>query len=793
MNSREQLSETLRSVVDGVKLPGLSVNQTLSAETRRLVFVYTGMGPQWWGMGRELFATQSVFRARVEECDAIFSRYAGWSVLEALSASEDASRMAETQVAQPANFVLQVALTALWKSWGITPDAVVGHSIGEVAAAYVSGALSLDDALLVCYHRSRLQQTRAGLGSMLAVGLPEEAVLELIRPFAGRVDVAAVNSSSSVTLAGESASLEHIAAKLATHDVFHRFLRVEVAYHSFQMEPICEALLTALASIRPANSTIPFWSTVSGAQMDTRGLTADYWWQNVRQPVRFGQAMRTLLEEQYHTFLEVGPHPVLHNSIQEALRASNRTGEILSSLHREKPERATILNALGALYTLGYSPDWPALVSSDAQHVKLPTYPWQREYYWHETAASKLDRLGQPGSVFLNTPLKLPVPAWEVELNTTFFPYLNDHCLDNAVIFPGAGYVEAGLAIHGALHPQETYTLEHLEFQKMLVIDPKDTTIMHVRCDANTHEYKVYSRRKGDEAPWELHAAGRLLPGASRPRPHLHVSDLQTHCCDEITANAFYDRLKVSKFYYGPYFQGLERIWIGDNQALGRISAHPALASDSTPYTVHPTLLDASFQLLTLNAVLRASRPWVPRSIDRIVVHASPASSCWAHTEVVERGQGTLRGNIVLCDDDGNVTVEITGILCQELITSAIQEGWQQSLYEWAWEPLSEDITPSTPVQTSPWLILSDSGELTQTIQALLETHRVRHMLATSADDMERVLTDRRSSFGTILYLCSGPDPAEASTHDFEAATGQCTTLLNLLHALPAERIDAGL
>ena len=640
VESRQQLCDMLQALAAGARSPGMSVSQTTATEAGRLVFVYTGMGPQWWAMGRELLATEPIFRARVEACDAIFSRYASWSLLDAMRAPEETSRMAETQVAQPTNFVLQVALTALWDAWGITPDAVVGHSVGEVAAAYIAGALSLEDALWVSYHRSRLQQTRAGLGTMLAVGLPEEAVAEVLQPYTNQVDIAAINSVSAVTLAGDAAALQRIASGLAAREVFHRFLRVEVAYHSYQMEAVRDALRDALATLQPQETTIPLYSTVTGGRVSGSAFTADYWWQNVRQPVRFAPAMHTLLADQHHTFVEVGPHPVLHNVIQEALRVHNTSGDVLASLHRERPERLSMLTALGTLYTLGFRPNWPALVPPEARYVKLPTYAWQREYYWHESTMSKQDRLGQPGSVFLNMPLRLPIPAWEVELNAAFLPYLQDHCIDDTVIFPGAGYVEAGLAAHQALHPQESYTLEHLEFHKLLVVDPKDTTIMHLRYDPPMQTYTVYSRGKSDDAPWELHATGQLLPGATRQRLSVDLTQLRAQCPEEFLAAGFYHHLELSKFRYGPYFQTLQRIWLGPNQALGQVQGHALLAADTASYIVHPTLLDASLQLLTLNAALRASRPWVPTAIERVVVYAAPASTCWAHAQVLERGAG---------------------------------------------------------------------------------------------------------------------------------------------------------
>ena len=782
--TRDELCEKLGALAAGALLPGMNVNQTLPGDACRLAFVYTGMGPQWWAMGRELMGTEAVFRECVEECDDLFSSYAGWSLLDALNAPEESSRMRETQVAQPANFVLQAALTALWESWGIKPDAVVGHSTGEVAAAYAAGALSLQDALLVSYHRSRLQQMQAGLGSMLAVGLSDGNIADVIRPYDGRVDIAAINGRSALTLAGDTAALHQIAAALEEREVFHRFLRVDVAYHSEQMDAVREPLLKALAAIQPRDTAIPFYSSVTGARTPGSELTAAYWWQNVRKPVRFAQAMNTLVGDRYHVFVEAGPHPVLQNAIQEAVRAAGGAGEVIASLHRERPERATMLSALGALYTLGFSPDWSALTPPEGQYIKLPTYPWQREYYWHESGISKLDRVGQPGSVFLDTPLALPIPAWEVELNSNYFPYLADHCLDKTTIFPGAGYVEAGLALHQALRPQDVYTLEGVEFQKLLVVDPKDTAILHVRCDPNTHEFKIFSRAKHDSAAWELHALGRLMPGSVRPRPRVSPAELSAKCLEEISAAGFYERLELSRFYYGPYFQTLKRIWIGPSSGFAEIQGHAALAQDPAPYLVHPTLLDGALQLLSLNAPLRASCPWVPRSIDRIVVYHSPASICWAYAEAVERGQGTLRGNIVLCDEDGNVTVEMTGVHCYEITTLPAQEAWQQSLYSWSWQPVAGEPALATPVHTGGCLVVTDgSGGLETIITAALHAHQVPYRVTERAEPRE---------FRTILYLCTAAEPQDASSGDFDTAARECTRLLELLHSLPAESLDAG-
>ncbi len=811
VSSRDELDGMLQALETGATAPGLVVNQTVADEARKLTFVYTGMGPQWWAMGRELLAAEPVFRAKAEACDAIFACHAGWSILEAMTAPEAISRMAETRIAQPANFVVQVALTALWESWGIVPDAIVGHSVGEVSAAYVAGALSLEDALLVSFHRSRLQQTRAGIGTMLAVGLAEGDAAALIEPYVGLVDIGAVNGLAQVSLSGDPTALQDIAATLEAREVFHRPLQVEVAYHSYQMDAVRAELLQALAPVCPTETTIPLYSTVAGARISGSELGAAYWWRNVREPVRFAKAMGALLDDGHRVFVEIGPHPVLHNSITDALRVHNATGHALTSLRRQRPERATMLEGLGALYTLGISPDWQALTPQGARYVKLPTYPWQREYYWHESSRSKEDRLGQAGPAFLSTPLHLPVPAWEVELNSGFFPYLNDHRLDNTVIFPGTGYVEAGLAVHAALHPQDTYTLEALDFRKMLVVDAKDVTLLHLGYDPQSHEYKVYSRRKGEDGPWELHATGRLLPGGAREQPSVDLSQWRGQCATRISAAGFYEHLAMSRFHYGPYFQTLHRIWVGSDQALAELRGHPALADDPTPYSVHPTLLDGSLQLMTLNAALRTSRPWVPVGIERVVVYTSPTSACWAHTQVVKRGPGTLCGNIVLCDDDGCVLVEMIGVQCQEIVTGAMPDTWRQWLYDWAWEPAEPDTTPvAEAAPAGGWLVFGGDGAVAQGTLALLRGEGAACTIVNAGeafarigerdfairpenpDDMARVCAEA-PTHGGILYLWDDPEPLDASEADFAAAARHCATVLHLLQALPAARIEEGL
>ncbi|MEW1741148.1 type I polyketide synthase, partial [Nocardia beijingensis] len=274
------------------------------------VFVFSGMGPQWWGMGRELLTTDSTFAKVAKEIDREFVSIAGWSILEEMLADEDGSRIMQTAYAQPANFVLQAALTAELADYGVYPAVVVGHSVGEVTAAYVSGALSLRDALTVSYHRARLQATTAGSGGMLALGMSESEARELLAR-TDSISIAAVNSPGAVTLAGDSEDLELLRDTLSATGTFARSLRVEVPYHSHLMDPILDDLRDALAQLTPRDAKLTTYSTVTAAEIAGTDWDADYWCRNVREPVRFADAIGALVDAGHRVFLEVGPHPVL--------------------------------------------------------------------------------------------------------------------------------------------------------------------------------------------------------------------------------------------------------------------------------------------------------------------------------------------------------------------------------------------------------------------------------------------------------------------------------------------------
>ncbi len=376
--SRPELADRLEAFARGEAVAGLSVGRTRRGDRGGIVFAFSGQGPQWPGMGRQLFAGEPVFREVMERCDELLRPWLGEPLFDRLDRDEDA--LSHTELAQPAFFALQAALAALWRSWGVVPDAVIGHSVGEIAAAHVAGALTLEEGIRVACVRGRAMEPGRGKGGMVAVELPEE---EARAALAGLdVSIAAVNSPAAVVIAGTPDALDEAVAALQARGITCRRLRVDYAFHSAGMEPFDREVEAGLADLRPRPVVLPMISTVTGAAVAGPDLDGSYWGRNVRQPVRFADAIGVLADRAL--FLEIGPHPVLAVAISQCLESAT----LLASLRRGRDERETMLDALGSLYTLGHPIDWTGVHPDGARLVRLPTYPFQRQRYWFEAGSS---------------------------------------------------------------------------------------------------------------------------------------------------------------------------------------------------------------------------------------------------------------------------------------------------------------------------------------------------------------------------------------------------------------------
>ncbi len=418
----EHLNAFLQEPAQSMQESGYSIRQAPCLGQPPVVFVFSGQGPQWWSMGRELLEREAVFRAALQQCDALYYDRAGWSLLHELTVDEFGSRLQDTAIAQPVLFALQIGLATLWQSWGVIPDAVVGHSMGEVAAAYVAGALSLPDAVQVIFHRSRLLQQLTGQGRMAIVNLPLTIAKARLIDYPNQLSIAAVNGPTAIVLSGDAAALEEIVQTLQQQNIICRFLPINAAFHSWQVNPLQAEMSRSLQSIQPSPASLPLFSTVTGQPVDGQALDAAYWSNHLRAPVLFRDAIAELIKtEPFKTepslLIEIGPHPVLRTAIAQCLHDHDQPSTILPSLQRGQSEQARLLKSLGRLYELGYPVKWNRLYPQGAC-VSLPTYPWQRQRHWFSPSSQSLI----PGMELLpveqpeaHTPeAKLPDPSFRL-------------------------------------------------------------------------------------------------------------------------------------------------------------------------------------------------------------------------------------------------------------------------------------------------------------------------------------------------------------------------------------------
>lgn len=389
--TRAGIIEPLRAFLRGESPPDVWTGRAEPESKPKIVFVCPGQGSQWPGMGRQLFREEPVFREWIQRCERVLTPYVDWSLQEQLHLDPDspAFRLNDIDVIQPALFAVQIALAALWRSWGVEPDAVVGHSMGELAGAFLAGALSLEDAARVISTRSRLLRRISGRGSMAVVALPVDQARGALAGFENRVSVAVSNSPRSTVLSGDPSALHDILETLRSRDIFCRPVKVDVASHSPQVDVLTDDLVRELSAIQPRDAKVPMYSTVTAERIEGRLLEARYWTRNLRSPVLFSQTVQKLAADQHTVFIELSPHPVLTASIDEACGGAGRRLYAISSLERERDERVSLLSSAGRLYTIGCSLDWSRLFPVPGRAVSLPAYPWQRQRFWLEPKSSQ--------------------------------------------------------------------------------------------------------------------------------------------------------------------------------------------------------------------------------------------------------------------------------------------------------------------------------------------------------------------------------------------------------------------
>lgn len=661
------------------------ITQALQTKKEKVCFVFPGQGQQWAGMGHRLYRTEQPFRKAIDKCDEIFKKISGTSLVRdfgLFQAPEGRARSVihEIDISQPAILFLQLGLIELWTHWGVHPDVVVGHSLGEVAAAYACGGLTTEEAVKVIYHRSKEQRKLSGTGSMAAVRRPLELVEEMCSKHQD-LYVAAINGPSSITIAGQSAGVDRITQENPT---IAKKLRVQCAFHSPHMESIKDAFersMTGVVATKKRFKQVPLYSTVTGRRYDG-DFGTEYWWENIRKPVQFQSAIECILkEEQPDVFLELCSSVTLLSSIRQINSNQPNDSNIstIASCQRNNDDRVSILNALGTLYVAGKPIDWENVTHKTAQWQPLPRYQWQHQSHWKESEDRKNIRLGIEDRSF---------KGQNGHLSLNKYPFFKDHVIQNQLIFPGAGYVE--YLLQSCFREDENPSLSNVQFIRTLMWsddEDKDATSGDVTLSLEVLKEGPHFHVSCKDVVFCKAEVGQKE--SSSPQ-FIQVASIRSNLEETIAKEEFYRRLRKNGLEYGPAFQVVNQVLLGDGEALGYLD----VALDRVQ-RIHTTILDGCLQLI-IAALGPCSSLYIPIKICifRMKVPAIPlGEDLVAHASVVDCDGAFLTGDVSLATKDGKILALLKGVQIQAISNSKTRQVAEECLFTTIMDPLQANLS----------------------------------------------------------------------------------------------------
>ncbi|MFE6826692.1 SDR family NAD(P)-dependent oxidoreductase [Streptomyces sp. NPDC057690] len=702
----------------------------------KVVWVFPGQGSQWVGMGRELLDSSPVFAERIAECAAALERWVDWSLVKVLRGEVGPGLLERVDVVQPASFAVMVGLAAVWASVGIEPDAVVGHSQGEIAAACVAGVLSLEDAVRVVALRSQaIAGELAGRGGMASVALSEEEAVVRLVGWAGRVEVAAVNGPSSVVIAGDASALEEALEALSDQGVRVRRVAVDYASHTRHVEDIQGTLADALADVQAQAPDVPFFSTVTGDWVEDAGvLDGGYWYRNLRGQVRFGPAVTDLLAQGHGVFVEVSAHPVLLQPIAEVVDVAQADVVVTGSLRREDGGLRRLLVSMAELFVRGVTVDWARVLppgGAGSAPVDLPTYAFDHQHYWLQPAVQATDAvsLGLAGAdhPLLGAVVRLPQSGGLVftsRLSLRSHPWLADHAIGGLTIVPGTGLVE--LAVRAG-DEAGCGVLDELVIEAPLVVPESGGVRLQVAVggpdDTGSRTVEIYSLREdtADEpsaGAWTRHATGLLSSGNAQPGARGSRFDFAAWPppdAEPVDIGHFYAGLLERGVGYGPAFQGVRAVWRRGEEVFAEVALPEEQRKEAGGFGVHPALLDAAVQVGSFGGrsdggAAESATPVLAFAWNGFVLHAVGASAL--RVRVAPCGQDAL--SVEAADETGGLVATMDSLVMRPVSTeqlgaAAVHES-RDSLFavEWA------ELPAVHGVEVSPsWVAVATADDVT--------------------------------------------------------------------------------
>ena len=751
------LQTSLHAFLKGNDAPAI-IRGRVAHTPPRIAFLFTGQGAQYVAMGRDLYATQPTFRTTLEQCDALLRPHLGESLLDVLypqNGEQGHRRIDRTCYTQPALFALEYALAKLWQAWGVQPDVLIGHSVGELVAACVAGVFSLEDGLKLIAARGHLMDALPQDGEMVALMTDERTARQAITPYLAEVSIAAVNGPQSVVISGRRKAVRVLVEQMTAQGIKSRRLTVSHAFHSPLVEPMLEAFHQVAASITYHQPRLPLVSNVTGTLAGAEVLTPAYWVRHVREAVRFADGVTTLLEQGSDIFLEIGPHPTLLGMAGQ----HGGTGQIamLPSLWNGQHDWQQVLASLAELYVRGAALDWNGVDRDYPRHnVLLPTYPFQRQPYWAKKPVARRTAALAP---LIDTMIRLPLHdevVFEMEFSLDTLPFLAEHRVFGAVVSPGACQLAMVLSAASLLAGKDqVLCLQALIFLRALVIpdDGKRTVqmVLHVNAANGRSPHDAFKLISFDPAVATreptTHATGEFTHGVSQEPAPGDLTALRQRCQQPGDSAALYTRALAAQIELGPSFHWLAELWHGSDgtapEALGRLVI-PDAVGHTTGYLLHPGLLDACFQVATMARTTASTETLLPFAVEALRLYRpAHGATWWCHAILTGSNTWDLR----LFDVQGALLAEITGFEMRVATTEAVrrEDAWRDWLYHVVWQrsPASGRVldylpTPATITQelhaVLPLRWAAASAAQHQACMTMLEALSIEYVLAAFAE-----------------------------------------------------------
>lgn len=684
--SRSAIAEALLAYASGDASP--AVSGEASSRKGKVGFIFNGNGAQWAGMGRQAYAESARFRLKIDEIDGLIGKIAGWSLVAVLHAEDAAEQLQRTELAQPALLAIQLALVSCLDEIGLIPDAVSGHSVGEVAAAHVSGAIDLEQAVRLILARSDAQGKTRGHGRMAAAGITPERAQEIANASGGKIELAAINSSGSVTLAGDEEALVALGAAMEEQKIFYRLLDLDYAFHSHVLDPVHDYFLGSIGEVECGTTTIPFYSTVKGRETSGLELDASYWWDNVRQPVQFRDAILSMVEDDIDVLIEVGPHAILQPYLRQILREAGCESTPIPSFTKSDSGASVLRRVRDTAFCAGATVDLARFFPRKGRCVALPSYPWQHEEHWlRETPEAEGPIFQHKYGTFLGGRPQQGHATWESQIDAELFPFLADHNVGGSVVFPAAGYVEIALEAAASLFEEEVQEVEMLEIRRPLVFSRGQVMNVRFVYDEDDKAFRIETRKRMSDDRWSLNAVGRLAPAVF----HADDAPLPRKITDKtgIDRDTHYRIAAGLGLDYGPAFQTVDHVAISGNAAVVTLRT-PEREADY-PFVLHPSVLDGCLQSLfsiLFAQGVRETNAYLPYQVGRVKVFRPRAKAVRCDTQLRTKTSKSLVADFALFDAEGNCVAEATGF---RFLRADLQQGMSAGARRFRFELLPLD------------------------------------------------------------------------------------------------------